>query len=185
MDTVIYKPSGRPLPEPLSNSHEWQDLNEVQKQNFVARLNYIEEIYAKSEKWFEFHEGFDDQADFIDEVEQDLFINLCPGSENRSVSTWLVHSSWTFGSSAREMMDSLPRNCVDALSLKGVRFGSGEPEFLNWLETQIKCLHDLLDGFYDSDNIAKSIGHLIGIDISLTALLLGISKQRLNVNFFN
>lgn len=175
---MVYKPRERPIPSVLTSSDEFRTLNEVQKQNFVSRLRYIEEICLKSHDWLKSRETFESIADFVDHIELDLFVNLAVGEESRSVSPWLVHSSWTFDSSPQSMLTFLPE-CLVEDSFQ-IHFRCDESEFLDWLKTRIDCMQLLLDTFYDADSFDCAIGCLIGIDVCISTLLTGVSKQRFN-----
>jgi hypothetical protein len=177
---VVYKASERPIPAALIGSLEFQDLNDVQQQNFSARLNYIEEICHNSQQWLHSREGFESTSDFIDVIELDLFINLSCGEVDRSVSPWLIHSSRVFDTSPQAMLSSLPKCITDDSADVQIGFSCDESEFLDWLDKRVDCMSLLLDKFYESDTIDNAIGRLIGIDICLSTLLLGVSKQRFN-----
>jgi hypothetical protein len=78
------------------------------------------------------------------------------------------------------LLKALPKKSVAALSATEIGFECDETEFRSWLERQVGCLRLLLDGFYDAEIFGEVVAHLIGMDISLCALLLGVSKQRMN-----
>ena len=177
---TIYKTRERPVPVPVTESRIYKNLNEIQRQNFFSRLNYIEEICLRSQDWFQSREGFESSSDFIDYIELDLYVNLSCGDADRSVSPWLVHSSWVFESSPQAMLSSLPECVTDDSANEQIGFNCGEKEFLDWLAGQVRCMGLVLDQFYESKTFDDAIGRLIGIDICLSVLLLGISKQRFN-----
>jgi len=180
---TIYKASGRRIPAVLADSKEFKSLNDVQQENFCARMRYIEEICLKSKEWLQSREGFESTYDFIDEIEQDLLINLGSGEKGRSVSLWLIHSSWTFNSSPRSMLPCLPQ-CLADDSAEGMYIGMkcDELEFLDWVNGRIHCVDSLLNIFYEANSFDCAIGSLVGIDIGLGMFLLGVSKQRFNQN---
>jgi len=177
---VVHKPIHRCIPSALANAAEYKCLTETQRQNFTARLCYIEETCAKSEMWIKSREGFESHGHFIDEIELDLFSNLSIGSAEREVSPWLIHSSWTFDATPALMAAALP-DCLKECSEKTqVGLDCEEVEFQKWLEMQIACLRSILDDFYRANDFNAAVGCLIGLDVCLCAVLTGVSKQRFN-----
>lgn len=177
---AVYKFAERPIASALADSEEFRSITDVQRQNFHSRLKYIEEICIKTQNWTDSREGFRSTVNLIDEMELDLFTNLSIGEVDRSVSPWLVHSSWTFKASPQAMADSLPSCVVDGCVVAQIGFDCGELEFLDWLKERIACLRTVLNSFYGADSFDRAVGCLIAIDISLSVLLSGVSMQRLN-----
>ena len=76
-------------------------------------MRYIEELTLNNVNWLRFGEGYEDWADFLDALEQDLFINVSSGEFGCEVAPWMIHTSWTFETSSREMLRSLPEDVLD------------------------------------------------------------------------
>ncbi|MES1195946.1 MAG: hypothetical protein ABUL58_03285, partial [Steroidobacter sp.] len=93
---------------------------------------------------------------------------------------WVVHSSWTFDTSASKMKATLTAEHLAEMEQSSPSLSSDPEELLSWLNKKSALLHDLQKRFYDAKTIDEAIGHFIAMDIVLSALLLGISKQRLN-----
>lgn len=177
---MIYAPSGRDLPAVLTRSDVWIDLNEVQQKNFAARLNYFEEICTKCNEWL-FEQGvFSDNLDFLDQIERDLLVNLPSSQPERTVSPWLIHSSWTFDTTPAELLDALPQEVAPLLSDTEIGFACSESEFRGWLEQRVESFRILMEGFYGSERFSEMIACLIGLNVSLCSMLQGVIKQRMN-----
>lgn len=181
----MYKTSERPIPAALVDSDEFRNLNQAQQQNFSARLYYIEEICLKSQEWLQFREGFESLSSFIDEIELDLLINIGNDEKDSSISPWLIHSSWTFNTSAQCMLDCVS-DCLtcDAVEVD-IGFNCDELEFSDWLKKHIDCIRLLLDKFYVAHSFDCAIGNLIAIDICMITLLSGVLKQRFNIKLMD
>ncbi len=78
------------------------------------------------------------------------------------------------------MLKALPQSLVAGLAETDIGFDCTEGEFRKWLDERVKSLRLLLSGFYDSGSAATAVAHLVGMNINLCALLLGVSKQRMN-----
>ncbi len=182
---IIYKIQEKMLPTALLKSDEYSGLNEIQKQNFRSRLNFIEEICVKSKRWIENHKDFESNADFIDNLELDLFVNLSIDGADNIVSPWIMHSSWTFETTSNLMLDTLPERLKSKLSLPGVGFQCDESKVLSWLNGCVECLYELLDHFYNAKDFHHVMAGLIGINVCLLVMLEGVSKQRFNKNVYS
>jgi hypothetical protein len=180
MGSVGYRLGARSVPDALLTSDEWEGLNEAERREFCGRLNYIQEISTKTNEYLDY--GYDDILDILDELELDLFMNLSIKVDKHSVSPWMIHTSWTFGSLSRERLDALSPTIIERLSKTETQFNCSEGDLRDWLRKQTRTLQLLLDNFCDSQNFNVVVSHLIGIDVVLCALLLGVSKQRLNHN---
>lgn len=180
MITVI-RIEERELPIALVDSDEFQDLDELGKREFAFRLRYIEEIPVKLNRCVGPAGVMDDIKGFIDRIELDLMINLgAHGNEHRGVSTWLLHSSWTFETSAKRMLDLLPDDAVECLNRHTPGMNSSLRDFEAWVARSGSLLIELLDGFYGSRSFDEVMAYLVAIDLSLAQMYSVFIAQRLN-----
>jgi len=173
------------LPASLVNSPEFGDLNIVQRQNFESRIRYISEICEKAFLWIERREGFQSTAHLIDHLELDILVNLSIGDEVRSISPWMVHTSWTARVPPQAMVPHLPTCVLAWCCAKPASVNCDEGVFLEWLGRGVRCLDTVLEKFSQSENFDGVVGCLVAIDVSLSCMLGGITLQRLNGSIAN
>lgn len=179
--SAVIRIARRDLPVALASSDEFQNLEEVGKQEFASRLRYVEEISVKLGERAESSGEVDDIKGFIDRIELDLMINLgAHGTEHRGVSTWLLHSSWTFETSAQKMRESLTENFLERLDCQQVGIHSKVSEFTDWAARGGETLAKLLDRFYASLSFDEVMAFLVAIDLCLAQMYCGFIAQRLN-----
>lgn len=176
------KPDDNSLPATLVASNEFRDLTDHQKRNFSARLNYIVEVAEKIGAWIERRE--EPLRDFLDDLELDLWVNIGAPTDENTESSWLIHSSWTFGSSAALLREQLDPNATSLLD-GAVPAGDCSPEELcGWLARCGAGLKSLLENFFTAPSYVKAIALLLAIDILLVQSLLGTTRARLNARIY-
>lgn len=180
-DEMIIHVKKRQLPNALTRAHEFRELSDVERQEFASRLQYIEEIPKKLAQGLGADRNQDEIGSFIDRVELDLMINLgAHGEGHKGISTWLVHSSWTFGTSAGAMRAALGSEVMALLARFPTGIDADVEEFFSWAASLGECLVGLLDTFYRAETFDVAMGSLLAIDLCLSQLYYGFLAQRLN-----
>lgn len=175
----IYRSQERELPEALASCDEFAELNEAQRFNYRARLRYIEEITLKIDEWVK--GGETDFFAFLDSVELDLYINQgAPGDPATHVSAWLVHTSWSFETSAAQMSRFVSSELRAQIELAQPRLDASIEEFRVWMKDQNEALRGALNGLFKAASFHEAMANQFAIDALLLNLLSGVAKARLN-----
>jgi hypothetical protein len=175
----IYEIEDRPIPAALSSLVEFKSLNDEQRLDFIARLKYIEETTKKIDEWVSGAET--DLRAFLDRVELDLYLNQgAPRPDDSPISSWLVHTSWTFDTAGQKMYRTLPTVVAHELDRPQPGLGAEVGAWNVWLAKQNAALRMAVSGFYDATDISGVIAHLIAVDVLLVNILAGVSKLRLH-----
>lgn len=175
-------PNGNSLPAALVASDEFRHLADHQKRNFSARLNYIAEVVEKIGAWLEGRQ--EPLRDFLDDLELDLLVNIGAPTDGNAQSSWLVHSSWTFGSSASLLREQLGSNATSLLDQTVPSSCCSPDELCVWLARRAAGLKSFLENFFAAPSYVKAIAVLLAIDILLVQLLLGTTRARLNASIY-
>lgn len=179
MDRTIITKS-RQIPDALNRMNEFIELSDGQRLAFRTRLIYIEQITEEILEWL----GHQDRsiAVFLDAIELLLYVNqgAPTGAPSETVSAYMIHSSWTFQTTASKMRSSLPAVVVRALNAAPPTCEATSIEIADWLQAQNTSLIASLNGFYGAKNVHEVMSCLVAIDATVCALLLGAMRFRLN-----
>jgi hypothetical protein len=175
----VYRIPERPLPTPVEQGRDFRDLNETQKRNYKSRLRFIEQITMEMDDWLGGKEN--DFRSFLDRIELHLAINQgAPHDADLNISSWLMHTSWTFETSARQMYAQLEKELVSELDHPLPGLDPDLTQLNNWLTHQNSALKAALDRFYAAQTFDSAMAHQIAIDILVTNLLSSVVRVRLN-----
>lgn len=175
----IYRSQERELPEALVSCDEFAELNETQRRNYRARLRYIEEITLKIDEWVNGRET--DFFAFLDSIELDLYINQgAPADPANHVSAWLVHTSWSFETSAAQMSRFLSPDLRAQIEMAQPHLDAHIEQFRAWMKGQNEALKVTLDGLFRAASFHDAMANQLAIDVLLLNVLSGVAKARLN-----
>lgn len=170
----------RQLPEALTNSDEFAQLSDIQREAFKARLRYIEEITIKIKEW-NASPSLDDYST-LDEIELDLLMNVGVSHVKREkmVSSWVIHSSWTFNTSPNQRAKLVPEELLEEIQapLPGILAPSSS--IRSWLGKQAQALRAALTQFYEADSFKQAVALYLTIDTILAQMLSVCYRCRLN-----
>jgi hypothetical protein len=173
------------LPRALSDLDSFASLSAADRSNFSGRIEFINTITKRVEEFFlseELREDFEATRDLVDNLELDLMSCLSIDSRNKRISPWIVHSSWTFESSAIRMRGALSKQQLAVLQEPCPTSDASRDEFLSWASRISILVSELRLDFLRADDLDAAIGRLVGLDIALSNFLVGVSRQRLNPN---
>lgn len=166
------------LPAAVTETVAFARLTEMQVVAFEGRLIYINEIADSIEDWLA---GRDPEGlgAFLDRLEMDLAVNQnVPGED--AVSSYLVHTAWTYDSSPQAMQQALAPETLAALDRPPPALNAPEEAIRDWLGAASNGLRLALEGFYRAASFTAALGHYIALDILLAGMLCGVYKARLN-----
>ena len=176
------KPEIVAIPSALISSAEYGCLSEVQRQNFDARLRYCLELAGAARVASQ----VDDEglAEALDDIELDaLSINGAFGVDEKSISIYQVHSSWTFETSAAEMSASVDHSAVDFIENRQAKISDSASVLKEWLADLAMTVEALLIAFSESSTYSQAIGRLIMIDALVGRVTTVAVLSRFNKNF--
>lgn len=166
------------LPAAVTETGAFARLTEMQVVAFEGRLIYINEIADSIDDWLA---GRDPEGlgAFLDRLEMDLAVNQnVPGED--TVSSYLVHTVWTYDSPPHAMRQALAPETAAALDLPPPALDAPEEVIRQWLGAGSAGLQRALEGFYRATSFTAALAHYIALDILLAGMLCGVYKARLN-----
>lgn len=178
-ETKVYPIPERSLPAVLEDSSLFSDMNDAQQRSYKGRLRLIEQIVLEIDEWLDGKER-DFQA-FLDRIELHLAINQgAPTDAETRTSSWLIHSSWGFESTARKMRQELDAELVIELDRASPSLDVDLARFEIWLAQQNSGLRKAVAGFYGAQKFDAALAYQIAIDLLVINLLVGTVKARIN-----
>ena len=171
----------RHLPSCIFENAEIQKLTDRQISSLLSRFDRIDDIVEQIRDWTRRNDARSTK-EFLDSVEVDLVIsqNLPEENPEEAISSYIVHSSWTFSIEASELGDALPDATIRAIDMAVPSINSDEAVFRNWIVALAEALDSECEQFFSSKLFREVVAHFIAIDILLANLLLGVYKVRLN-----
>lgn len=171
-------PVPRELPDAFLNASDVKARSSVQVTNFAKRLDYITEIAARI-----ILEGLtvvelDDFRNFLNDLELDVSVNH-HFSSGDDITPWIVHTSWTFDLTARELRSELSKTSLSALQEAIPLLNASRAQFSTWLNTQGVGLREAMDSFYCARSFSNAVANLIAMDIILARILTSLSAATL------
>jgi hypothetical protein len=169
-------------PPSLVASEDYKALNAEQRHNFVARLRYCDEIAAKA---VEGATGPDTLLfDVVDEIELDASSIMGGFSDaETTVSTYRIHSSWTFECDRSSVAGCVPPEVAEFLKSPCVGIGLSVQEAKAWLIRWAELLQLTLHRFGASLSFTGAVAHLIMIDAFICLYLVFAATVRLSDMF--
>jgi hypothetical protein len=167
-------------PPSLLLSDDYSSLNSAQKKNFMARMEYLEEI---SRAGFD-SANVDDNLllDCIDNIEVDaLAIMSAFSSPETSVTPYSVHSSWTFECNQSDMAKMVVQEAERLLTAPSFSFSMPIKEVRNWIQCWAEALYLTMKKFVNSVSFTEVIVQLIVADALVALFLAFAAMARLNV----
>lgn len=170
------------IPAVLTSSVEYGSLDDIQRRNFVARLNYCLELSNSTSAASQL--SIEHFAEALDNIELDaLAINGAFGCDEKSIAIYQIHSSWTFEANISDMIDSLSRPALEFIENRPARLSDSVIELKSWLAEFAELLDALLYGFGECSSYGSAIGRLITIDALVSHLITFAALSRFNQNF--
>jgi hypothetical protein len=167
------------LPDALLLSNDYVALNTDQRESFLARIMHCMEIaaaaeIAASQTGNEFLSG-------IDDIELDAFSVMSSSSDiARSVSPYLVHSSWTFESDKVGLSAQVDKVRAEFLSSASFLLHSSEAEMKSWLGKWASIMRATRDRFERSLTYTEVVAQLIVMNALVALVLVFSAAARLN-----
>jgi hypothetical protein len=177
---VSFLPDRR-LPSALLDANEFRELTEYQRQAFNSRLRYIEEISVRIFEWP--HSPESGGKEMLGGLELDVLINvgISEGHDNdRVISSWLIHHSWTIGISPGSLHRCLSEDLLNAFDISVPALTSNILVLQEWFIKQAEALRLLLTAFYEAKTFTQVMASYVAIDIVLAQLLAVCYRGRLN-----
>lgn len=168
----------RSFPKALTDSDNFKQLSAEQASNLRGRLKYIEELTLKVDEWV--NDPAEEFSEYLNDVELDLAVNQGAPRGDTVVSAWSIHTSWTFGTSPRQLRGLLSPIVLSALDSNAPSSTCSAEELVSWIGVQCAAIKEALDRFYDVSTYPDVIAQLIALDVLVANLLLASYRARLN-----
>jgi len=169
------------IPRGILESDDYQELDAEQQRNFSARIQYLAEIQEGIEGWLNVP-GVS-ILEFADDLELDVLQVLSISVEHeRQPSIWLLHSSWTFDTSASEMLNVLPAEIRFALDEAFPSIECDVQTLIDWLRRRNSILKSLLVRFQEATTYPEAIALSLALDVIFSGLAAVLVKVRFNPN---
>jgi hypothetical protein len=173
----------RSLPRHLCISSEYAALSKQKQRSLTERLNQFSRLAEAILEWTKTRRSAsqDDAWSFLDNLELDLWALQSYGADDKSeVSSWFVHSSWSFDIEAAKMLACLPPKVVSAIDSPVPSIDSSVPELIAWLRQQGLTIRTILRGLFASRSLSTFLAYFVALDIVASAILIASQKARLN-----
>jgi len=170
------------LPSALQEAAAFRALSPAQKNHFDTRMAYIAEIPRAIKDWVARTEIPTEFWPFVDELALDLSVNLCviDASTDKTVSSWLVHSTWASDASAAKMHNAVTPMLRKSLGRGLPDLSCNRSDFRSWLVDMNEVLEISLRSFYAATTFEDALAHHIAIDIVLGKMLVATEQLRLS-----
>jgi len=176
----IYAVPERQLPSALTASTVFRDLSADQVKGLRSRLRYIEQLTAKLDEGAP--RNRDDALEYLDDLELDVVIAQAGPMKDveQTVSAWLIHTSWTVGTSPSQLLSHLPRTVVALLDRDSPGSRCSLEQLETWLHDCSEGLKHALASFYSAQDFPGAIAPLLAVDVVLALLHVALLRSRLN-----
>lgn len=179
MQEFVYRVEERPLPEVLTDLREFRDLNVEQAQSVLTRIRLIQEFCLKLQDVHQ--EDPDDLRFAIGDLELDAAICLSvSGDPEARVSPWLIHTSWTFNTNAKELSGCLSSEARNLLAAPLPGATCSREGFVIWIDSYRGLLNTILDDFFGATTLAQCLASYIAMNLIIAKLLAGFVEARFN-----
>jgi len=166
------------LPAALVDSADFEALNDSQKRNFTARVNYFAEVAAKAAAAAS--EPDATLLDSIDDIELDASSIMGVGSNvETAVTPYRIHSSWTFECDRDAMAGHVPSEVASFLATARLAIGLTLQDARTWLQRWAECMHQMLRQLGGSSTFTEAVTDLIVLDALISLFLVFAVAVRL------
>lgn len=167
------------LPKILFTLLESEELDAREVDALQFRIQGANRITDDIERWIASDSS--PVREFLDALELDLSVlqNL-PGGGPERVTSYAIHSSWTFELAPNEMRRCIDPDVAKTMSVAPPSIDSSLVEFSNWANLMASSLRKVCRSFSRSEVIEEAMAMWIAIDVLLLLLLVGTTQTRLN-----
>jgi hypothetical protein len=169
------------IPQCISSSFEFLELNDARRRDLEAKVNYCREVEKKLGKWLT--DRTDTLESLLDDLELDGFSILSTGfgDTDNHISAYLFHSSWTFECQKETLNELISSKIKKLLGKPLPSFNASADEIVTWLQEWATALAAANKTFITAQSFELAIATMITIDSMLLAMLSVTTAARLNV----
>lgn len=169
---------GGVIPSALLESDDYKALTTKERDEFSARLCYCDEI---AEKAYDAGKISDSALlGVIDDIELDAFSILSLGDAKTRVSSYIIHSSWTFECDRGAMAQYVVPDAEKFLGSVSCALMMSGKNAKKWLVDWSRVMRLSLSKFGASSSFTESVTHLIVIDALVSSYLIFASTARIS-----
>lgn len=167
------------IPQVLVESGDFTSLHVEQQEQFTKRLLFVQGVLQEAASWLASPEG--EFYEFADGLELDLtsamYVDI--RDTEKQVSTWFMHSTWTFDARARSLSELISTQVYMRLDDGLPNFSSSQSEIQDWFKSEMNVAVAVFDDLSGAKSFDQAIACLIAVDTFLGRLLVVLSKWRL------
>jgi hypothetical protein len=168
------------IPQCITSSINFIELNEASKRNFEAKINYCLEIEETVNTWLK--HPTDTLESLLDDLELDGFSILSTGfgdTENH-VSAYIFHSCWSSECSKERLNQLISLEARNLLGNALPSFNAPTNEIIVWLQEWVIALDTTIHLFITAQYFDLAIASMITLDSLMLAMLCVVTTNRLN-----
>ena len=167
------------VPKALDHFDGYQELTDSQKTNFLARLDYVQEIIINIKKWLVDESEWDNLNEFLDDLELDVAANQNLVNDDDFISNWLIHSTWLDEFEPRQVRAELSPEMLVALEGEQLSMAPSRDAVDGWLDRHQHGLNLALRVFSDARTVPAALSAVLVLNSLLASLLAGLYRLRL------
>lgn len=168
------------LPTVMIDCDEYEDLTEGERLALLRRVEDALEFGASLAQRGR-RDGHNEFYLFVENLELDVSrlqeFDLPWGG---ALSRWLMHHSWTFGTTPAEMRDQLSSAMVRVLDANEPSIDASLADFDRWLYELGSALVEAATSVFGATSFSAAMAHQVAIDILLGRVLSACYKLRLS-----
>lgn len=162
------------IPRPLRESADYEALTAKQREGLRARLLHAHELIDSAVQAANASGEAQRQAILDLELDAMTIISVV-GEPDKTVSAWIVHSSWTFECSDRRLADYIDPAALGAASAPQLSLESSAVDISRWLREWSQAVQNTFRRLSGAKAFCEAIAQLLAIDMLTAALLTSIA----------
>jgi len=168
------------LPAVITGCNEYATLTEEERASLLGRLQSSRNLgLALAEG--ELRKDYPDFFQFVETVEQDAsHIQEFHLPWGGAISRWLMHYSWTFDTTPKDMRACLTAEMVDLINASEPSTDAPLESSDRWIRELGRGLVVATNAIADATDYGSAMAHQIALDILLGKVLSACYKLRLN-----
>ncbi|MDB0568775.1 hypothetical protein LBW52_22490 [Ralstonia solanacearum] len=166
------------IPQSLASSDVFLSLNDEQQLAFEQRLQFCREILENAELFVIKQDASRNGP--LDDVELDGYSFLSSGKDAKSVSPYLLHSSWTSDCDRSTMAAATCSTFSELFRRPMPNTNSTAAHVVEWFRYWAIALRDVMDSFEKSPTYDFAVAQCISIDALVAVALAVLATLRMN-----
>lgn len=177
---VVIRVPELPLPKPLVDSDEFQDLSANARHAVLTHVRYIQAIPYKLREWLNTGASTADLEALIHRVDLDLMIQLgVPKSPDDAMTPWRIRRGWVTRDAPLTTL--LSARSVSSLNEPIPQIGAKPREVAEWIRKMDRGMSGLIEEFFQAHSFDHAVACLVAIYVSMAGLKYGLGRVGLQL----